>query len=66
MMMDNNYKNNINNKNAVQCDQIEEAANSPRFATEEEILASFGYKQVPRLVRFDGKSTCHLSYVLVI
>lgn len=43
--MDSNFKNNSNNKIPVQCDQIEEAANLPRFATEEEILASFGYKQ---------------------
>lgn len=43
--MNSNFKNNSNNKIPVQCDQIEEAANLPRFATEEEILASFGYKQ---------------------
>lgn len=45
MIMNSNFKNNSNNKIPVQCDQIEEAANLPRFATEEEILASFGYKQ---------------------
>lgn len=52
MIMDSNYKNNSNNKIPVQCDQIEEAANLPRFATEEEILASFGYKQVPHYNEF--------------
>lgn len=34
-----------NNNATLQHDQIEETT-APRFATEEEILASFGYKQV--------------------
>ncbi|KAG1079572.1 hypothetical protein G6F42_023694 [Rhizopus arrhizus] len=35
-----------NNEDLVQYNQVEEAAaNIPRFASEEEILASFGYKQ---------------------
>jgi hypothetical protein len=34
-----------NNNDLIQYDQVEEA-NAPRYATEEEILASFGYKQV--------------------
>lgn len=37
--------NNNQNEDLVQYNQVEEAANIPRFATEEEILASFGYKQ---------------------
>jgi hypothetical protein len=37
--------NNNQNEDFLQYNQIEAAANIPRFATEEEILASFGYKQ---------------------
>lgn len=52
-----------NNNEILQYDQVEEAT-VPRFATEEEILASFGYKQV-LFVAYICQPTCILTPFLL-